>query len=185
MCAGRRCSPARPGEQHDIGLLMLAVMLRADGWRVEYLGADTPVDAAVAFAERMGAGMLCLSAVATRVGRRCCGRPSPAVEHAGLMGDRGRRRRDDARDRAASSRRPTPTLRLDVAVEQLRTFAADRPVSAWLQAALAGAAAAAVWGLVEPIDRRLFGSPTRTSPSSDCSSPAARTGARPDGRCTS
>ena len=33
-----------PGEQHDIGLLMLAVMLRADGWRVEFLGADTPVD---------------------------------------------------------------------------------------------------------------------------------------------
>ena len=35
-----------PGEHHDIGLLMLAVMLRADGWRVEFLGADTPVDAA-------------------------------------------------------------------------------------------------------------------------------------------
>jgi methanogenic corrinoid protein MtbC1 len=51
-----------PGEHHDIGLLMLAVMLRADGWRVEFLGADTPVDAAVAFAERIGADMLCLSA---------------------------------------------------------------------------------------------------------------------------
>ena len=32
-------------------------------------------------------------------------------------------------------------------------------MSAWLQAALAGAAAAAVWGLVEPIDRRLFSFP--------------------------
>jgi methanogenic corrinoid protein MtbC1 len=51
-----------PGEHHDIGLLMLAVMLRADGWRVEFLGADTPVDAGVAFAERIGACMLCLSA---------------------------------------------------------------------------------------------------------------------------
>jgi hypothetical protein len=29
-------------------------------------------------------------------------------------------------------------------------------VSPWLQAGLAGAAAAAVWGLVEPLDRRLF-----------------------------
>jgi hypothetical protein len=29
-------------------------------------------------------------------------------------------------------------------------------MSAWLQAALAGAAAAAVWGLVEPLDQRLF-----------------------------
>jgi methanogenic corrinoid protein MtbC1 len=54
-----------PGEHHDIGLLMLAVMLRADGWRVEFLGADTPVDAAVAFAERIGARMLCLSASRT------------------------------------------------------------------------------------------------------------------------
>jgi hypothetical protein len=29
-------------------------------------------------------------------------------------------------------------------------------VSPWLQAAIAGAVAATVWGLVEPIDRRLF-----------------------------
>ena len=29
-------------------------------------------------------------------------------------------------------------------------------MSLWLQAALAGAGAAAVWGLVEPLDRRLF-----------------------------
>jgi len=51
-----------PGEQHDIGLLMLAVLLRADGWRVEFLGADTPVDTAVAFAVEIGATMLCISA---------------------------------------------------------------------------------------------------------------------------
>ncbi len=51
-----------PGEHHDIGLLMLAVALRADGWRVEYLGADTPVDTAVAFAERIAATVLCFSA---------------------------------------------------------------------------------------------------------------------------
>ena len=65
-----------PGEHHDIGLLMLAVMLRADGWRVEFLGADTPVDAAVAFAERIGARMLCLSA--SRTSRsNCSGTRSP------------------------------------------------------------------------------------------------------------
>ena len=51
-----------PGEYHDLGLLMLAVVLRADGWRVEFLGADTPVETAVAFAERIGATMLCFSA---------------------------------------------------------------------------------------------------------------------------
>lgn len=51
-----------PGEHHDVGLLMLAVMLRADGWRVEFLGADTPVDSAIAFADRTGATLLCISA---------------------------------------------------------------------------------------------------------------------------
>ena len=51
-----------PGEFHDIGLLMLAVALRADGWRVEFLGADTPVETAIAFAERAGASILCFSA---------------------------------------------------------------------------------------------------------------------------
>jgi methanogenic corrinoid protein MtbC1 len=51
-----------PGEQHDLGLLMLAVMLRADGWRVEYLGQDTPVEEAVAFAETLSAALLCVSA---------------------------------------------------------------------------------------------------------------------------
>jgi MerR family transcriptional regulator, light-induced transcriptional regulator len=50
-----------PGERHDIGLLMLAVMLRTDGWRVEFLGADTPADAAVAFAQESGATILCIS----------------------------------------------------------------------------------------------------------------------------
>ena len=51
-----------PGEQHDIGLLMLAVILRADGWRVELLGVDTPIDTAIAFADRVGATILCISA---------------------------------------------------------------------------------------------------------------------------
>ena len=50
-----------PDERHDVGLLMLAVMLRSDGWRVEFLGADTPADAAIAFATENSATMLCLS----------------------------------------------------------------------------------------------------------------------------
>lgn len=51
-----------PGELHDLGLLMLAVALRADGWRVEYLGANTPVEHAVDHAERIGAAVVCFSA---------------------------------------------------------------------------------------------------------------------------
>ena len=51
-----------PGERHEIGLLMLAVLLRSDGWQVAYLGADTPFGDAVALAERLKATALCFSA---------------------------------------------------------------------------------------------------------------------------
>jgi methanogenic corrinoid protein MtbC1 len=50
-----------PGERHDLGLLMLAILLRADGWQVAYLGADTPLDDAFAMARRLDAELLCLS----------------------------------------------------------------------------------------------------------------------------
>jgi DNA-binding transcriptional MerR regulator len=39
-CAILAC-PA--GEQHDMGLLMFGIVLRRCGWRVEYLGASTPI----------------------------------------------------------------------------------------------------------------------------------------------
>jgi MerR family transcriptional regulator, light-induced transcriptional regulator len=51
-----------PGELHDVGLLMLTVLLHADGWRVEYLGADTPAAQALALAEAVGADVVCFSA---------------------------------------------------------------------------------------------------------------------------
>src|SRR5215208_5949410 len=57
-----------PGERHELGLLMLAVLLRADGWQVAYLGADTPVADAVALAEENGARLLCFSATMAESG---------------------------------------------------------------------------------------------------------------------
>jgi methanogenic corrinoid protein MtbC1 len=51
-----------PGEQHELGLLMLAVLLRADGWQVAYLGADTPCADAFALANDLQALALCFSA---------------------------------------------------------------------------------------------------------------------------
>jgi methanogenic corrinoid protein MtbC1 len=40
-----------PGEQHDLGLIAFGLALRARGWRIVYLGADTPL-ASVAEAAR-------------------------------------------------------------------------------------------------------------------------------------
>jgi methanogenic corrinoid protein MtbC1 len=50
-----------PGERHELGLLMLGLLLRADGWQVVYLGADTPVEDAVTLAGRVAPSVLCLS----------------------------------------------------------------------------------------------------------------------------
>jgi DNA-binding transcriptional MerR regulator len=51
-----------PGERHEIALLMLAVLLRADGWNVAYLGPDTPAAEAIELAGLVGANAVCFSA---------------------------------------------------------------------------------------------------------------------------
>jgi DNA-binding transcriptional MerR regulator/methylmalonyl-CoA mutase cobalamin-binding subunit len=51
-----------PGERHDLGLLMVAVLMQADGWEIEYLGADTPAAEALALAEGLAANVVCVSA---------------------------------------------------------------------------------------------------------------------------
>jgi methanogenic corrinoid protein MtbC1 len=50
-----------PGERHELGLMMAAIALRRDGWKVIYLGADTPLDAALALAQQVSARLLGLS----------------------------------------------------------------------------------------------------------------------------
>lgn len=51
-----------PEEFHEIAPLMLAVLLRRDGYQVEYLGADLPVDDLVFYAEDISPDMIILSA---------------------------------------------------------------------------------------------------------------------------
>ena len=58
-----------PSERHEIGLLMLAVLLRSDGWQVAYLGADTPCADAVALADDLDATALCFSAASEESAR--------------------------------------------------------------------------------------------------------------------
>ncbi|MBA2357627.1 MAG: MerR family transcriptional regulator [Actinobacteria bacterium] len=50
-----------PGERHDLGLLMLAVCMRADGWAISYLGPETPVSAALDLARARSASVLGIS----------------------------------------------------------------------------------------------------------------------------
>jgi DNA-binding transcriptional MerR regulator len=53
-----------PGEQHDLGVMVFGVALRRAGWRVSYLGADTPLDALVDTLDRIGPDLLVLAATA-------------------------------------------------------------------------------------------------------------------------
>jgi methanogenic corrinoid protein MtbC1 len=50
-----------PGERHELGLMMLAIALRRDGWKVLYLGADTPLADAAELARRQSARILAIS----------------------------------------------------------------------------------------------------------------------------
>lgn len=51
-----------PEEFHEIGPLMLSVLLRREGYQVEFLGSDLPVDDLVAYAEDISPDMVILSA---------------------------------------------------------------------------------------------------------------------------
>jgi DNA-binding transcriptional MerR regulator len=51
-----------PGEQHDIGLIAFGLALRARGWRIVYLGTDTPVNMLEQVAQAVDAKILIVSA---------------------------------------------------------------------------------------------------------------------------
>jgi len=50
------------GELHDIGSLMLALLLRRDGYQVEFLGADVQLEDLQAYAREARPALICLSA---------------------------------------------------------------------------------------------------------------------------
>jgi MerR family transcriptional regulator, light-induced transcriptional regulator len=99
-----------PGERHEIGLLMLAVLLRSDGWQVAYLGADTPFADAIELAYALDAAALCFSAAS--------GESARALDH-----ELGRKPRSDSLGILVGGQ---GTARTDVrdAVTQLRALAA-------------------------------------------------------------
>lgn len=51
-----------PGEQHDLGMRMLADRFRLAGWDVYYLGTDTPVAEIIDAAQRLDVELVVLSA---------------------------------------------------------------------------------------------------------------------------
>ena len=52
-----------PGEQHDFGAMAFGLALRARGWRIAYLGADTPLETIEQAALRLEPALVALSGV--------------------------------------------------------------------------------------------------------------------------
>ena len=52
-----------PGEQHELGLIAFGLALRAHGWRIEYLGADTPLETIGDVADSLEVDLVVVSAV--------------------------------------------------------------------------------------------------------------------------
>jgi MerR family transcriptional regulator, light-induced transcriptional regulator len=52
-----------PGEQHDLGLIAFGLALRARGWRIVYLGSDTPIDTIEETSRQLDPSLIVLNAV--------------------------------------------------------------------------------------------------------------------------
>ncbi len=53
-----------PGEHHDLGLIVLGLALRDRGWRVTFLGPDTPIETLAAAADQLAPDVVVLSSLA-------------------------------------------------------------------------------------------------------------------------
>src|SRR3954469_24389068 len=54
-----------PGEEHELGLIAFGLALRSRGWRIAYLGADTPLETLANAAGELEPDVIAVSAVAT------------------------------------------------------------------------------------------------------------------------
>ena len=52
-----------PGELHDLPVMIFGIILNRSGWRVDYLGADTPIEEVVTAAHRIHPDLIVLAAV--------------------------------------------------------------------------------------------------------------------------
>jgi len=83
-----------PGDQHDLGLICFGLALRRHGWRIAYLGPDTPLDTLGETARQLGPALVVLTATtsdlaaAARAGLAEVARSAPlALAGAGMSAE--------------------------------------------------------------------------------------------------
>jgi MerR family transcriptional regulator, light-induced transcriptional regulator len=54
-----------PGEQHDLGLIAFGLALRSRGWRVVYLGSDSPIETIEEVSRQLDPSLVVLTAVSS------------------------------------------------------------------------------------------------------------------------
>jgi DNA-binding transcriptional MerR regulator len=62
-----------PGDQHDLGLICFGLALRAHGWRITYLGADTPLRTLIETADLLQPALVVVSAALTELAQSALG----------------------------------------------------------------------------------------------------------------
>lgn len=55
-----------PGERHDLGLIVFGVVLRERGWRIAFLGSDTPIETLADAVGKLAPGAVVLAAVTSQ-----------------------------------------------------------------------------------------------------------------------
>ena len=78
-----------PGDQHDLGLICFGLALRAHGWRITYLGADTPLRTLIETADLLQPALVVVSAALPELAQNALGglRELACVAPLGLAGD--------------------------------------------------------------------------------------------------
>jgi methanogenic corrinoid protein MtbC1 len=54
-----------PGEQHDLGLIAFGLALRSRGWRIVYLGGDSPIETVEEVSRQLDPSLVVLTAVSS------------------------------------------------------------------------------------------------------------------------
>ena len=89
-----------PGEEHDLPLLAFGIVLHRNGWRISYLGANTPLEDLTRTAAELQPDLVVLAAVTAE---RFNGRTRPLPVDAHRPARTRRRRRDAARAQAVGA----------------------------------------------------------------------------------